>query len=117
MLAGLQAMPDELNEAATLDGYGPVRRFFRVTVPLISPDAAVPGRRARGLALQAYAQIEILTGAGRRRHRDAAVQDRPAQEPATGRRRARMALGLFGVTLLVTLAQFLMLNRRVHYGN
>jgi hypothetical protein len=27
-----------------------------------------------------------------------------------------MAIGLFGVTLLVTLGQFLLLERRVHYG-
>ena len=37
VLAALQAVPDELNEAATLDGFSAVRRFFRITVPLISP--------------------------------------------------------------------------------
>jgi hypothetical protein len=28
-----------------------------------------------------------------------------------------MAIGLFGITLVVSLAQFLILDRRVHYGN
>lgn len=36
-VAGLQGVPDSLYEAAELDGAGPVRRFFTVTVPLISP--------------------------------------------------------------------------------
>ncbi|HEY6415746.1 MAG TPA: sugar ABC transporter permease, partial [Acidimicrobiales bacterium] len=37
VLAGLQNVPDEVMEAATLDGYGPVRRLLRITLPLISP--------------------------------------------------------------------------------
>ena len=28
-----------------------------------------------------------------------------------------LAIGLFGVTLLVTFVQFLILDKRVHYGN
>jgi multiple sugar transport system permease protein len=35
--AGLQQIPDELHEAAEVDGAGPVRRFFRVTLPLLRP--------------------------------------------------------------------------------
>ncbi len=37
ILAGLQTVPKELQEAAAIDGAGPVRRFFDVTLPLISP--------------------------------------------------------------------------------
>src|SRR5690606_29240838 len=37
VLAGLQAVPDEVMEAALLDGYGAVRRLVRITLPLISP--------------------------------------------------------------------------------
>ncbi len=35
ILAGLQAVPDELHEAAALDGAGSVQRFFAVTLPVI----------------------------------------------------------------------------------
>lgn len=35
--AALQNVPEELHEAAALDGAGPVRRFFNVTVPMVSP--------------------------------------------------------------------------------
>jgi multiple sugar transport system permease protein len=37
MLAGLQNVPSELYEAAKVDGAGPVRSFFNITVPMISP--------------------------------------------------------------------------------
>lgn len=36
-LSGLQGVPEELYEAAQLDGAGPLRRFTSVTVPMISP--------------------------------------------------------------------------------
>lgn len=37
LLAGLQNVPTELYEAAKVDGAGPVRSFFNITVPMISP--------------------------------------------------------------------------------
>ena len=37
LLAGLALVPDELHEAAKVDGAGPVQRFFRITVPLMKP--------------------------------------------------------------------------------
>lgn len=37
MLAGMQAVPTELYEAARVDGAGPVRAFWKITVPMISP--------------------------------------------------------------------------------
>jgi ABC-type sugar transport system permease subunit len=37
LLAGLQSVPTELYEAATVDGAGPVAKFVNITVPMISP--------------------------------------------------------------------------------
>ncbi|MBB3214563.1 sn-glycerol 3-phosphate transport system permease protein [Herbaspirillum sp. Sphag1AN] len=36
-LAGLQSIPKSLIEAAAIDGAGPVKRFFTIVLPLISP--------------------------------------------------------------------------------
>ncbi|GAA1485550.1 carbohydrate ABC transporter permease [Brachybacterium fresconis] len=36
-LASLQGIPQELYEAAEIDGAGPVQKFFRITVPMLKP--------------------------------------------------------------------------------
>lgn len=36
-LAALKQVPSTLYEAAMIDGAGPVRRFFKITIPMISP--------------------------------------------------------------------------------
>jgi multiple sugar transport system permease protein len=36
-LAGLQSIPAEMNEAASLDGASAVRRFWSITLPMLSP--------------------------------------------------------------------------------
>ncbi len=36
-LAGLQNVPEELREAATIDGAGSIQIFFRITLPLLTP--------------------------------------------------------------------------------
>jgi multiple sugar transport system permease protein len=37
LLAGLQAIPRELYEAARTDGAGPWQQFWRITLPLLRP--------------------------------------------------------------------------------
>jgi trehalose/maltose transport system permease protein len=41
LLAGLQTIPKDLYEAASVDGANPVRRFFSITLPLLRPAIAV----------------------------------------------------------------------------
>ncbi len=41
LLAGLQVIPSDLYEAASVDGASPVRRFFAVTLPLLRPAIAI----------------------------------------------------------------------------
>jgi multiple sugar transport system permease protein len=36
-LAGLRQIPAMYHEAAAVDGAGPVKRFFRITIPLLTP--------------------------------------------------------------------------------
>ena len=37
LLAGLQSIPQNYYEASEIDGAGPLRKFFHITVPLVSP--------------------------------------------------------------------------------
>jgi sn-glycerol 3-phosphate transport system permease protein len=118
VLAGLQAVPDEIYEAATLDGYGPFRRFFKVTLPMISPTMMFLVVVLVVFALQAFAQVDILTGGGPAGSTETLVwRIFDHQQPRQIGVGAVMAIGLFFVTLVVTGLQFLILNRRVHYGN
>ena len=36
-LAGLKNIPEQLYEASNVDGAGPVTRFFKITLPMLSP--------------------------------------------------------------------------------
>ena len=50
-LAALQGIPKQLYEAAEIDGAGPFRRFFTITIPMLSPiilfKLAAPQRKSR----------------------------------------------------------------------
>lgn len=37
LIAGLQEIPTQLYEAADIDGAGPIAKFFKVTLPMVSP--------------------------------------------------------------------------------
>jgi sn-glycerol 3-phosphate transport system permease protein len=118
VLAGLQAVPDEVNEAATLDGYGPIRRFFRVTLPLISPTLMFLVVVLVIFAFQAFAQIDILTGGGPARSTETLVfKIFNSQQPLNQGTGSVMAIGLFAITFVVALVQLIILDRRVHYGS
>lgn len=61
ILAGLQMIPDDIYEAAKLDGINPVRVFRKVTLPLVMP-ALLVGVVFRGLdALRVFDIVYVLT--------------------------------------------------------
>lgn len=63
-LAALQLLPDELYEAAAIDGLGPVGRFFRITLPLIRPALMVAVVFRALDALRIFDLMYVLTGNG-----------------------------------------------------
>lgn len=63
-LAGLQGVPDELHEAAAVDGAGPIRRFFHVTLPLLGPAITINLMLSMIGALKLFDQVWALTGGG-----------------------------------------------------
>ena len=118
VLAGLQAIPDEIDEAAALDGYSAVRRFFKITLPLLSPVLMFLVVVLVIFALQAFAPIEFLTEGGPAGSTRTLVYEIfQRQTPNKLHEGAIMSVGLFGVTFLVTLLQFSLLEKRVHYGS
>jgi ABC-type sugar transport system permease subunit len=63
-LAGLQAVPTELAEAAKVDGAGPIRRFMQVTLPMIGPILLLQLVLQLNGAFQTFTQVAILTKGG-----------------------------------------------------
>ncbi|MDX6294175.1 MAG: multiple sugar transport system permease protein [Kribbellaceae bacterium] len=63
-LAALQAVPNELYEAARVDGAGPYSVFFRITMPMISPIMLLQVILQTTAALQTFNQPKILSNGG-----------------------------------------------------
>lgn len=119
VLAGLQAIPKEVEEASQLDGHSPLRRFFTVTLPLLSPVLLFLLIYLVINAIQAFAIIDALTqpAGGPDGSTETMVfkifENRTPDRLGEG---SILSVGLFVVSFLVTLAQFAILERRVHYG-
>jgi multiple sugar transport system permease protein len=63
-LAGLRSIPDTLYDAARMDGAGRLRRFFSITLPLLSPIILFNAITAIGTGLQTFLQAYIITRGG-----------------------------------------------------
>ncbi len=64
LLAGLQAIPKDLYEAAEMDGTKPARVFRRITLPLLMPNLLVVIVLALIKAVQVFDEVFVLTGGG-----------------------------------------------------
>jgi cellobiose transport system permease protein len=63
-LAGLQSIPDELVEAALVDGANQVQVFFKITLPLLRPILIFSAIITTIAGLQRFAEPFLLTGGG-----------------------------------------------------
>jgi multiple sugar transport system permease protein len=63
-LAGLQDIPDEVYEAANLDGASAVRTFFDITVPMLKNTTIAVVITTTILAFQLFGQVQIMTRGG-----------------------------------------------------
>ncbi len=64
LLAGLEALPRDVYEAAAIDGAGAWSTFRHVTLPLLAPTLAVTFVFRAILAFKVFDEIYLLTGGG-----------------------------------------------------
>jgi len=64
LLAGLQAIPDELYEAARIDGAGPAAQFRHVTMPALAPVMLVVSILTMAAYFQLFAEPYVMTQGG-----------------------------------------------------
>ncbi|MGL3150233.1 carbohydrate ABC transporter permease [Microbacterium sp. A82] len=63
-IAGLQSIPQEINEAAAVDGAGSWRRFWSVTWPLLAPATAINIMLTIIGGLKMFTEVFVLTAGG-----------------------------------------------------
>lgn len=63
-LAGLQTIPEELEEAAVLDGAGPREVFWHITIPMLKPTIALCSIISCISALKVFGEIFVMTPQG-----------------------------------------------------
>ena len=64
LLAGLQAIPERLYEAASLDGAGPWRRFTSITLPMLAPTLGFVTLLTAVGYFQFFAEPYVMTQGG-----------------------------------------------------
>ncbi|MNC10331.1 Lactose transport system permease protein LacF [compost metagenome] len=63
-IAGLQNIPEDLYEAASIDGAGPLRKMWSITVPMLGPVLQMIIMLAITVSLKGYESIMVLTEGG-----------------------------------------------------
>jgi multiple sugar transport system permease protein len=63
-LAGLQEIPNDLMEAAEIDGAGPARRFFSIAIPMLTPTIYFNVIVGIIASFQVFAAVFIMTKGG-----------------------------------------------------
>ncbi len=122
LLAALQGVPEELYESAALDGAGPLTRFLRITIPMISPTLFFLVITLTITALQVFDQAYLLF------YRDGADSAAPdaalfygvylyqqAFQQFNFGLAAAMAWLLFAIIMLITVVQLTVGNKLVYY--
>jgi len=116
-LAGLQAMPQDVMEAAALDGAGPFRRFCLVSLPLLTPTTFFLLITSLLSSLQAFDIIKIMTPTGNGTGTlifEAYLQAFGAYNRAGYS--AAISIVLFVLLLIITGLQLRFVERKVHYA-
>ncbi len=117
-LAGLQAIPKDLYEAAKVDGAGVFWRFRSVTLPMLSPITFFLGVTTIINTFQAFDIVQVMTKGGPVDATNILIYYvyQQAFVAFNAGRASAAALVLFVIMLFVTLIQVRYAERRVHYG-
>jgi alpha-1,4-digalacturonate transport system permease protein len=119
LLAGLQAIPKDVYEAAEMDAASPWRTFRRITLPLLMPTMVVVLVLALIKGVQTFDEVYVLTGGGPGSATLLIVQyiydTGFAAQPRLFGLAAAASIILAAVLLLLTLVQ-LWINRRSYAG-
>ncbi len=119
-IAGLQAVPTEMYEAAKIDGAGPWTLFRRITIPLMSPILLYNLVISLIVTFQYFTQAYTLTnGRGDPANSTLFINLELFREAFTFNRMgygAAIAWLLFALVLVLTIVLFAFARKRVYYA-
>jgi multiple sugar transport system permease protein len=123
-LGGLQTIPAEYYDAASVDGAGTLVKFFRITLPLLSPMVFFVTVISLINSLQVFDLIFVMISSGRGASTSPVIDQTQSlvylfykntfviNEQGQG---AAVVLTLFIIIVLITLVQFRLQRKWVHY--
>jgi multiple sugar transport system permease protein len=117
ILAGLQNIPKSYYEAAEIDGAGPVRRFFSITLPILSPTTFFVLIMSVIVSFQVFEQVAVTTKGGPLNSSLVLVYfiyERAFRFLEVGFA-SSSAFILFAIVIILTYFQVKILGGRVHY--
>jgi multiple sugar transport system permease protein len=119
LLAGLQSIDSSLLEAATVDGASAWRRFWSVTVPLLTPSLFFLIITQFIASFQVFGIIYVMTSGGPNNATQVFIYKIYTAAFAEGRLGYASAMGwiLFLIVGLITALQWRLERRWVHYDN
>jgi len=117
-LAGLQNIPEQLYEAAEIDGAGTISQFFNVTVPILSPTIFFNTIIATIASFRVFEPALVLTSGGPSNSTLFYVYHLFNKAFTFGQfgYASAMAWLLFAIVLVLTIVQLRVGRRWVHYG-
>lgn len=117
-VAGLQSIPASLREAAAIDGAGPVKRFFTITFPLLSPTTFfLMVINVVYTMFDTFGVIDATTGGGPNQATMILVYKvyRDGQLGANLGSSGAQSVILMAIVVSLTIVQFRFVERKVNY--
>ena len=117
-LAGLQGIPEELHDAARIDGSGSWNRFWQITLPLLKPTTFFIFITSLISSIQVFTSIYIMTAGGPVGSTDVIVYHiyQSAWEQLRMGYASAMSWVLFVIIVIATWIQFRLMGRQIEYG-
>lgn len=118
ILAALKSIPQEIDEAAMLDQAGPLRKFFRITLPMLSPQLFLLLITITTGSFKVFDSMRIMTNGGpgdSTRVLSMYIYDYAFQRNNTLGIASAAGVVLMVILILVTVVYFKCLESRVHY--
>jgi sn-glycerol 3-phosphate transport system permease protein len=116
-MAALQNIPASVYEAAEMDDTPPLKTFFKITLPMISPTILFTSVVAVIASFKVFDSISVMTGGGPLNSTNTLVYyiydyafsyGKPGQACAAG-------VILLILVVLITILQFQVSKKKVHY--